>query len=135
MLFKTMWGTVDSAKLVLHSEILILLLDLSNVPNASNVQICKQSFLSCNLNFTFLFCSHTMWQQDFGFFLQHFLFLADVIHVVFGDIDIDALEGINSISKLFLLIHYDCEYPYTYFGFIIRPSKYFWRTPLSGWGE
>ena len=67
------------------------LLNVKNTPGATFLQINKQSFSRGSINLLLLHRSHTMRQNNFAGIND--------IHMIFGDFNINALEGNDYISQ------------------------------------
>ena len=83
----------------------LTLLDHDSVPNASFFQISKESFLPYNINILLLYLTNTMQWEERLYTIQYFLSRHSDIHIIFGDFNIDALNGSNRISDF--LSHYE----------------------------
>ena len=75
------------------------LLNVESAPGATFLQINKQSFSRGPINLLLLYCSHTIGQSNFAGIIRYFLLRENDIHMVFGDFNINALEGNDYMSQ------------------------------------
>ena len=75
------------------------LLNIENAPGATFLQINKQSFSGGPINLLLLYRSHTTGQNNFACITRYFLLRGNDIHMIFGDFNINALEGKDYMSQ------------------------------------
>ena len=75
------------------------LLNVENAPGATFLPINKQSFSRGPINLLLLYRSHTIRQNNFAGITRYFLLRENDIHQIFGDFNINALEGNDYMSQ------------------------------------
>ena len=81
-----------------HSDILSLL-NVGNAPGATFLQTNKQFFSRVLINLLLLYRSHTIGQNNFAGIMRYFLLRENDILMIFGDFNINALEGNDYMSQ------------------------------------
>ena len=75
------------------------LLNVETAPGATFLQIDKQSFSRGPINLLSLYRSHIIGQNNFAGIIRYFLLRENYIHMIFGDFNINALEGNDYMSQ------------------------------------
>ena len=81
-----------------HRDILSLL-NVGNAPGATFLQTNKQPFSRVLINLLLLYRSHTIGQNNFAGIIRYFLLRENDIPMIFGDFNINALEGNDYMSQ------------------------------------